>query len=317
MPKVGVSGSPGQHRSRTVKKDNTPSDLPEIAKEIVLALLDGDWARYSDDSGKNFYYIIRERDHGIEVNDRHAFDNMLALGKYDPDAFERWYIQAALAEEPPDRLARARKRVVKAGVDPAFFDAMIESRAPLEKLLPPFVRNENWDELNAVLEAVRIERTRQQHIFVSQSDRPGLRKALEARFLKELIERFPSVVKRAEGFEWLPFSDPQLREAIRCYLYGFFRAAILLAVAAIESRLKKIAVVERPDNCERLVDLVFGDAGVCGKDAVSASALKELFRLRNKVAHDGADPKREAAEKALDLVRSISETLTQRFDEVA
>ena len=57
-----------------MKKDNTPSDLPEIAKEIVLALLDGDWARYSDDSGKHFYYIIGERDHGIEVNDLHAFN---------------------------------------------------------------------------------------------------------------------------------------------------------------------------------------------------------------------------------------------------
>ena len=297
-----------------MKKDNTPSDLPGIAKEIMLALLDGDWARYSDDSGEHFYYIIRERDHGIEVNDRHAFNNMLALGKYEPDAFESWYIQAALAEEPPDRLARARKRVVEAGVDPAFFDAMIETsalRAPLEKLLPPFIRNNNWDELIAVLEAVRIERTRQQHIFISQSDRPGLRKALEARFLKELIERFPKVVKRAAGFEWLPFSDPQLREAIRCYLYGFFRAAILLAVAALESRLKKIAVVERPENCERLVNLVFGDAGVCGKDEVRARALKELFRFRNKVAHEGEEPRREEAEKALDLVRSTIETLAQ------
>ena len=303
-----------------MKKDNTPSDLPEIAKEIVLALLDGDWARYSDDSGKHFYYIIGERDHGIEVNDLHAFNNMLVFRKYEPDAFENWYIQAALAEEPPDRLARARKRVVEAGVDPAFFDAVIEAtdlRPILEELMPQFVRNDNWDALITVLEAVRIERTRQRHIFVSQSDRPGLREALEARFLKELMERFPKVVKRAAGFDWLPFSDPQLREAIRCYLYGFFRAAILVAVAALESRLKKIAVVERLENYEWLVDFVFGDAGVCGKDAVRVSALKDLFRLRNKVAHEGAEPKREEAEGALVLVRSTIETLAQRFDEVA
>ena len=30
---------------------------------------------------------------------------MLVFRKYEPDAFENWYIQAALAEEPPDRLA--------------------------------------------------------------------------------------------------------------------------------------------------------------------------------------------------------------------
>ena len=302
-----------------MKRDNTPSALPAVAKEIVLALLDGDWTRYADDSGKHFYYIIGERDHSIEVNDCRAFGNMLVFRKYEPDAFENWYVQSALAEEPPVRLARARKRVVEAGVDPAFFDAVIEAPdlcATLEELMPQFVRNDNWDALIAVLEAVRIERTRQRHIFVSQSDRPGLHEALEARFLRELIERFPKVVKRAARFDWLPFSDPQLRESIRCYLYGFFRAAILVAVAALESRLKKIAGVERLDNYEMLVDSVFGDAGVCGKDAASASALKDLFQFRNRVAHEGEEPKREDAEEALVLVRSTIETLAQRFDEV-
>lgn len=41
--------------------------------------------------------------------------------------------------------------------------------------------------------------------------------------------------------------------------------ALTMLGSLLESRLKKIVVVERPDNCERLVDLVFGDAGVCGK----------------------------------------------------
>ena len=67
-----------------MRQDNTPSDLPAVAKEIVLALLDGDWTRYSDDSGEHFYYIIRERDHGIEVDDHQAFGNMLVF-KYEEE----------------------------------------------------------------------------------------------------------------------------------------------------------------------------------------------------------------------------------------
>jgi hypothetical protein len=96
-------------------------------KEIVNALLAGDWTRYADDSGHHFYYVIRERDRGIEVNKLQAFDRMLCFGKYEPDAFEDWYIRAALAEEPADRLAKARKRVAAAGIDPSFFDAVIEA----------------------------------------------------------------------------------------------------------------------------------------------------------------------------------------------
>ena len=62
-----------------MKKGNDPSDLPAVAKEIVLALLDGDWTRYSDDFGTHFYYIIRERDHSIEVENCRAFDKAAGL----------------------------------------------------------------------------------------------------------------------------------------------------------------------------------------------------------------------------------------------
>ena len=292
-------------------KNNTPLDLPAVTKEIVTALLAGDWSRHSDDSGNHFYYIIRERDHGIEIDDHSAFSNMQIFGKYEPDAFEDWYIRAALAEEPPDRLAKARKRFAAVGGDPAFFDAVIaavktdRAGAILREQLDS--KPLGLDALLAICEAVRIERTHQKYSFVSESDLPGLHRALEARFLKELTERFPKVVKRAKGFEWLSFRDPQLREAVRCFLYGFFRAAILLAAAALESRLKTVTGVERLDKYEVLVDLVFGDAGACGKDAARASALKDLFQLRNKVAHENYEPEQKDVEEKLILVRDTLE----------
>lgn len=136
----------------------------------------------------------------------------------------------------------------------------------LQDWMPRFVSQGDDDPLIAVLEAVRIERFRQRHIFISESDRPGLRSALEARSLKELTERFPKVVKRATEFDWLSFSDPQLREASRCYLYGFFRSAVVVAASALEARLKVVASVESFETYDVLVSMVFGEAGVFGKD---------------------------------------------------
>jgi hypothetical protein len=89
--------------------DTSPGGLPGVVKEIVGALLAGDWTRYADDTGEHFYYIIRERDHGLEAENRREFNNLFIGGLSEAGAFGDWYIRAALAEEPGDRLAKFRK----------------------------------------------------------------------------------------------------------------------------------------------------------------------------------------------------------------
>jgi hypothetical protein len=298
-----------------------PKDLPSVVKEIVSAILEGDWARYADESGEHFYYVIRASDHGVEVEEQRAFSNMLAFGKPDSGAFEDWYIRAALAEEPPDRFAKARKRVAAAGVNPQLLDEVLtasrsansqaEICAVLDEWIPRFV-TDRLDGLNAVLEAVRIDRVRQNQIFVSDSDRPEIREAMEARFLKELSDRFPKVIKRAVGFDWLSYRDPQVREAVHCYLYGFFRAAVLVASAALESRLKVFARTDFVYSYDILVDSVFGPAGAAGPDAAGASALKDLFKRRNLTAHEAAEPDQQEATRVIDLVRKTLDVLADR-----
>jgi hypothetical protein len=301
-----------------------PSDLPAVVREIATALLEGDWTRYADGSGKHFYYVVRERDRSIELRGE-PFNDTLGFEQAQPDAFEDWYIRAALAEEPPDRLAKARKRVASAGVDPQLFDAVIEasrsanSQAELGKVLDEWQSKfvtDRFDALYAVLEALRIDRVKREQIFVSEVDRPDIRRALDARFLQELVERYPKAVKRATAFDWLSFSDPQVREASRCYLYGFFRAAVLSAAAAVESRLKRIALLERFESYDILVDSVFGPNGVMEHDHARATALKDLFKFRNRVAHDGKEPLSNEAARLLLLVRETFETLARRLDEI-
>ena len=297
-------------------KENTPPDLPAVTREIVNALLAGDWTRYSDDSGSHYYYIIREQDYGVEVDAGRAFANMLSFDKKEPDAFEHWYVRAALAEEPADRLSKARKKFVAAGGDLARFDKTI-AEFRVDKTGPKDILerfNSNVDALLEFASAIQIERTREGHVFVSESDRPELRKALEARFLWELTEKFPKVVKRAAEFDWLSFRDPQLREATRCYLYGFRRAAILVAVAALERCLKTVAGDKKPFAA--LVDSVFGIAGVCDHDVVLVCALTDLYKFRGAVVHEGREPQQEEATNALILVRDTIAKL-KRNDEVA
>jgi hypothetical protein len=290
-----------------------PSDLADVVKEIISALLEGDWARYSDDDRKRFYYIIRQDDHDAEVSDARPFSPTLSFGKVEAGLFEEWYIRSALAEESPNRLARARKRAQAAGVDPRFFDDVIaatrsaSSKLDLRKLVQDsmgrIVTASDLDALSAVLEAIKIETVRRELIFVSEADRPELQNALEARFLNEFMERFPKLIKRALKFEWLPLSDPQLRKACRCYLYGFQRAAVLTAAAAAEERLKEVSGTRILAGYDALVDSVFGVAAAHTRDDSRAEALKDLFTLRNNVAHNGHNPNPELVREMLELVR--------------
>jgi hypothetical protein len=302
--------------------DSDPNDLCDVVKEITAALLEGDWSRYK--GGNRYYYIIRERDHDAEIERGQVFSQTLGFHP-EVEPFWDWYIRAALAEERPDRLAVARRAVVEAGVDPQAFHEGInacvaatsveELQAAVDPWMRRFLENKQFDAFIAFLQALRIERVRHGHLFISEKDRPELRQALEARFLKELAERYPKAVKRATTFEWLSFSDPQLREASRCYVYGFFRAAVLIAVAAVETRLRSVCVADRWTSYSDLADLAFGPAGVGGTDKTHAAALKDLFDLRHRIAHLGAEASPGDAEQALLLVRSTLEKLPSAANE--
>ena len=291
---------------------HAPSDLPGVVKEIASALIDGDWTRYADDSGEHFYYVIREQDHSVEVQNRRPFGSMVVFEKVDPGYFEQWYMRAAFAAESPDYLEKARKQLAAAGVDPQFFhdvSAALQSDSEtaigevFERWSSRRITDERLEALLAILGAIRIARTRSGQLMFSESDRPALLHALEARFLRELTELFPKLVKRAAGFDWLSFTDPRVQEASRCYVYGFLRAAVLVSTSALEERLKEVTGHDRLPSYNALVDSAFGQNGICRRDHPRANALKDLFKLRNDIAHDGLNPTHEQAVNALDLVR--------------
>jgi len=229
---------------------------------------------------------------------------------------EDWYVRAVLAEAPLDSLGNARKALKQAGLDSTLIEGVVsdaaaansaeELRNVVTDWLPRMQVGDDADVIHllAFLEAIRIRGVQGGQFFLSDAERQTLKSAFESRFLKELAERFPKVVERAADFDdWLSYYSPHLREAVRCYLYGFFSASILVAAAALDVRLNTIAHADEVVSYKALVAAVFGVAGVLGRDSALASALEHLFEYRNKVAHGGVEATREKAVEVLLLVR--------------
>ena len=58
--------------------------------------------------------------------------------------------------------------------------------------------------------------------------------------LSEVATLYQKIVHKWEQLDRLTFSDPQLEEASRAYLYGCYRAAVVLSASALEKHLKHI-----------------------------------------------------------------------------
>jgi len=302
-----------------------PSVLQTAVKEVVSALLSGDWVRFSKGEDGPFYYVIRETDRQLLDSRGDEWDEVgFPAARVESD-FEDWYVRTVLAEATRDHFERLRKQMQQAGFSSEVVDEFIQAarsassddglREIARDWVPRlFGRSGIGDDpealalLLALVDAIRIQGTKFGHFLVSDADRQALRRAFELRLLKELGERFGKAVDRATTFDdWLLFYSPHLREAVRCYLYGFFSAAVLSAVAALDARMRTIAKVASSDNdaipYKQLVARVFGIAGVLGADAVIADALNALFEHRNKIAHEGAEATSEMALHAITVAR--------------
>lgn len=157
--------------------------------------------------------------------------------------------------------------------------------------------------------------------------RSELADAVQKLYLRELSRLFHKVVQRAASLEALEFSDPQLNEASRCYLYGFFRAAIILSASALETTLRE-AMGQQGIN--RLEDESRSDAGRKrgffnllvdeadrqgllgrrtrpGEEAQLVVYSREIFTNRTRVVHKGDVPTASSAEELLNKSREIIE----------
>ena len=152
--------------------------------------------------------------------------------------------------------------------------------------------------------------------------------AIERIYLGELSRLFESIVKRAGALEQLEFHDAQLNEASRCYLYGFFKGAVLLSSSALEKCLTEAIGQAGLDQVrtkserqkrfygplveEAAAQGILGDREQMGQDPLFASYCREVFDLRNRVAHKGYEPESREAVELVTKTRQVIEFIRDR-----
>src|SRR5208283_2746743 len=136
---------------------------------------------------------------------------------------------------------------------------------------------------------------------LDQEDAREVDAARQKLCLHEIAAKYRKIVNKWEQLERLPFSDPQLEEASQAYLYGFYRAAVVLSASALEKHLKRI-VGQGWGSYGELVE----EAAVCrGLGPAWIAQGQDVFRERNKVVHDDCKPSPDKAREVLGNARGV------------
>jgi len=154
------------------------------------------------------------------------------------------HAQVALRRPGDYYLRRARKQLESTGIASGEIDhflELFERGDDFSPVVPPWQINQpvRFDAFLDVLRALALRRGASVDDLATESERrDAVDAALEKVYLDELSRLFQSLVARARPLEQLEFDDAQLNEASRCFLYGFFRGAVILSASALESNLR-------------------------------------------------------------------------------
>ena len=263
--------------------------LPAVLAEIIERLTSDDWCRFAEGEGGKWFYVV-----GYEAFTEHeegeSYDDLEKPPREDVGHLAKWYTSAQIARKPPERdseLITLLEKLKSGGLkDP-------EEKNHLTMRL--------YDDLFVSLlkEGVGLSELPNEVRTRIDSNREKI-------CLREIGKKYAKMVDRWERLERLSFEDSQLAEASRCYLYGFYRATIVLSAAAVETQLKRVTKRKRIENYEPVVK----EAVALGKlgNEFEQPAI-EVFKTRNGIVHRGSEPEKELAMKILDQARLIVSAL--------
>ena len=290
--------------------------LPTVLREIAQKLIAGDWFKMISDDEKSFYYVIGRQSHDAELSHQAAFNNMMLPGgsaRAPIGPIGEFKMRSQVAGSHPDYLKQARERLYQSGAPPDLIDRAIanllgddDNDAVWAELRPYKKSNPQlgWDYFMGYLKAyrVRLHESGSVPLQLDQDDELEVDADREKLCLQELVKKYGKIVDKWEQLDELPFEEPLLEEATKTYLYGFYRAAVMLSASALEHNLKGAIGAKSFDRYSDLVDDAAALIGLRGADITLA---KEVFKIRNKVVHDNYEPKRAEAREALEKARSV------------
>ena len=288
------------------KKPGQSVALPVVLEDIVQRLLNDDWARLSNEDGSDAYYIIGAESWLKEMEDSKTYDLEFRAPK-QPSELGKYLTrsQVAAATSGDEHVRLAGQRLEATGVDlEKVLEFLRSSTSGVEPLSDAPLSDESVSAFADYLEAVIAARVVKGEMSLDADLRQQASLACEKLYLHELAQRYKKIVKRAATLDHLDFADPRLEEASRAYLYGFYRAAIVLAATSLESHLKRMLRVTEVRSYRSLAEGAW-KAGFLGQDRALIEAAAAVFVERNNVVHKEGTPKKDDAQRTLDLARSV------------
>lgn len=286
--------------------------LPLVLEEIVAKLLADDWCRCVAEDEQRSYYIV-----GLAAHEAHVFgDEAYPISEYPRKCPSSLVAEAFVRSQIPSRhtdyLPRVRKDLESAGVPPAAVEGTIDRMIAGEvgdlfegwRWSESTTPEQRWELFVRFIEAflVSVSSRRGEVVPLDGEEPLQVDVTREKLCLQEVSRRYQKIVQRWEQLEPLAFQDPQLEEASRAYLYGLYRATVVLSGSALETLLKRLTETERFETYRELVDKA-QSRGVLGRDA--ANWTKEVFDARTRVVHQGWSPEPDRAKEVLVLARKV------------
>jgi hypothetical protein len=263
----------------------------------------------------------------LPARDSEAPDRRRGKQTVSPLREREVHAQVAATKSAEYYVRKAASRLENCGIDPTairgFMNGDLSSLAG--QIGPP--GTEQFAALSELLQALVMAKGIEPDDSLSEADRRlELNLAVQKVYLREICRLYERVVVRAAALESLAFSDPQLNEASRCYLYGFFRGTVILSASALETTLRSVigpkgtarvnasreGFFERPVD-EAVAGQHLGSSQHIGGEPEIAVYSRMIFRKRNDVAHRNLDPTGRVAEEILNKTREVLEFVHREF----
>lgn len=292
--------------------------LEEIFKQVAERLIADDWQKRTAADGSWFFVLGREAFDAAEgTTGLCSIDYAEGLG--EPFTSQRKGLRKRLAGSTGAPLESARRAALQAGLPLATLDQLEATcrvrgpetltRTDLDGILTDG-ESLTWPQLQARVRAFCDFLD----LIAGDAHHPEHRLAegdIAKIFLDEFARRLPKMVARASKLSEMQFEDPRLEEASRCHLAGFYNAAAVLAVSALEGTLREGVGGVAADGRElSLLELVNAASrkGALSTGSGLVEAAHQARVTRNKIVH-GGDVSPSESEAVLDRVRLVLEHL--------
>jgi len=269
--------------------------------------LRGDWFSDYAEDGSDYYVIGWE-----------AYAKAMELST-KPEISGKWggprpslqqFFQAVVSAPEMDYLKEADKRLKEAGITRTEAAEIIKQQL-LDDEPSDSVPASQSDAAFYLLDALMAER-RDKTDHPLEYEEGELEDARDRLYLREIARKHKDLVEKLQRLEPLPFVDPQLQETTRCWLYGFYRAVVVLSACALEQNLKNALDIEDFEEGNfRLVEKT--ERGNVISDA-HAEQARQTFWHRNRVVHQGWDVEAQDAETILANARGVISSIREALD---